>query len=79
MYEGTIPVFTLYIKESICCCLLCDRVAHPHSLYRFSNDIYLVNPVKIQAASFCTFWSVPESCSEHPSHTTEAYSTIGNI
>ena len=50
-----------------------------HSLYRFSNDIDLVNPVKSQAASFCTFSSVPESCSEHPSHTTESYSTIGNI
>ena len=52
MYGGTIPVFTLYIKESLCCCLLCDRVAHPHSLNRFSNDTDLVNPVTSRAASF---------------------------
>ena len=44
------PVFTLYMKESVCCCLLCDRVAHPH--YRFSNDADLVNPVTIRAVSF---------------------------
>ena len=52
MYGGTIPVFTLYIKESLCCCLFCDRVAHPHSLNRFSNDTDLVNPVTSRAASF---------------------------
>ena len=52
MYDGTIPVFTLYIKESFYRCLLCDRVAHPHSLYRFSNDTDLVNPVTSRAASF---------------------------
>ena len=41
-------ILTLYMNESLCCWLLCDRVAHPHSLYRFSNDKYLVNPVKGQ-------------------------------
>ena len=46
------PVFTLYIKEKICYCLLCDRVAHPHFLYRFSSDKDLVNPVTSRAASF---------------------------
>ena len=52
MYEGTILVFTSYIKESLCCCLLCDRVANSHSLYRFSNDTDHVNPVTSRAASF---------------------------
>ena len=71
------PVFTLYMKESVCCCLLCDRVAHPRFLYRFSNDTDLVNPVTSWTASFWIFCSVTESCSEQPSHTTDAYSTIG--
>ena len=64
------PIFTLCMKESICCCPICYRVAHPHSLYRFSNDIDLVNPATSRAASFWIFCSVTESCSEHPSHTT---------
>ena len=49
------PVFTLYMKESLCCCLLCDRVAHPYSLHRFSNDTILINPVTSQDASFGIF------------------------
>ena len=72
------PVFTLYMKESLCYCLLCDRVANPHSLYRFSNDTDLVNLVTSRAASFWIFCSVTESCSEQPSHTADAYSIIGN-
>ena len=52
MYEGTIPVFTFNIKKSLCCCVLCGRVAHPHFLYRFSNDTDLVDPVTSRAASF---------------------------
>ena len=46
------PVFTLYMKESLCCCLLCGRVAYSHYVYRFSNDTDLVNPVSSRAASF---------------------------
>ena len=49
------PVFTLYTNESVCCCLLCDRFAHPHSFYRFSDDSDLVNPVTSRAASFWIF------------------------
>ena len=71
------PLFTLYIKESLCCCLLFDKVVHPHSLNKFSNDTDLVYPVTKQAASIWIFYKVCESCSEHPSHTTEAYSTTG--
>ena len=56
-------VFTLYMKEILCCCLLCDIVAHPHSLYRFSNDTDLVNPVASLVALFWIFCSVNESCS----------------
>ena len=70
------PVFTLCMKESLCCCLLCDRDAHPHSLHRSSNDTDLVNPVTSRAASFWIFCSVTESCSEQPSHTTDVYSII---
>ena len=55
MLEGTMPVLTLCMNDSLCWCLLCDRVAHPHSLYRFSNDTDLVNPVTSRAASFWTF------------------------
>ena len=55
IYEGTMPVLKLYMKESLCCCLLCYRVVHPHSLYRFSNGAYLVNPVTRRAASFYIF------------------------
>ena len=50
-------------------------VAHPHYLYRFSNDTNLVTS---RAASFWIFCNVTESCSEQPSHTTDAYSTIGS-
>ena len=71
------PFFTLYMKESLCCCLLFDKVVHPHSLNKFSNDTDLVYPVTRRAASFWIFCKVCESCSEHPSHTTEAYSTTG--
>ena len=38
VYEDTMPVLTLYMKESLCCRLLCDRVVHLHSLYRFFNN-----------------------------------------
>ena len=65
------------MKESLCCCLLFDKVVHPHSLNKFSNDTDLVNPVTRQAASFWIFCKVCASCSEHPSHTTEAYSITG--
>ena len=37
------PVFSLYINDNLCYYLLCDRVAHPHSLYWFSNGTDLVN------------------------------------
>ena len=71
-------LFTFYMKERLCCCVLFDKVVHPHSLKKFSNDTDLVNPVTRRAASFCfVFCKVCESCSEHPSHTTEAYSTTG--
>ena len=33
-------------KKSLCCCLLCDRVVHPHSLYMFHNDTDLVHPLQ---------------------------------
>ena len=62
------------MKESFCCCLLFDNVVHPHSLNKFSNGIDLVKPVTRRAASFLIFCKV---CSEHSSHTTEAYSTAG--
>ena len=50
------PVLTVYTNESVCCCILCERVAHPHSLYRFSNDTDLVNPVTSLAGSFYIFF-----------------------
>ena len=56
------------MKERLCCCLLVDKVVHPHSLNKFSNDTDLVNPVTRQVASFWIFCKVCESCSEHPSH-----------
>ena len=77
MYEGTIPLFTLYMKESLCCCLLFDKFVNPYSLNKFSNNTDLVNPVTRRAASFWIFCKVCESCLEHPSHTTEAYSKTG--
>ena len=43
------------MKESLCCCLLFDKVVHPHSLNKFSDDTDLVNPVTRRAASFCIF------------------------
>ena len=60
---------TLYMKESLCCCLLCDKVVHPYSLYRFSND------TGNKAGCYC---NVCESCLEQPFHTTDAYSTFGS-
>ena len=51
------------------------KVVYPHSLNKFSNDTDLVNPVTRRAASFWIIGKVCESCSEHPSHTNEAYST----
>ena len=65
-------------EKSLCCCLRCDRVAHPHYLYRFSNNIDFVNPVTSWAVSFWIFCSDTYSCAEHPSNTTDAYSTTGN-
>ena len=65
------------MKESLCCYLPFDKVVHSHSLNKFPNDTDLVNPVTRQAASFWILCKVCESCSEHPSNTTEAYSTTG--
>ena len=65
------------MKESLCCCLFFYKVVHPHSVNKFSNDSDLVNPVTRRATLFWIFCKVCESCSEHPSHTTEAYSTTG--
>ena len=48
-------VLILYMNESLCCCLLYDRVAHPHSLYRFSNRTDLVNQVARKAVLFWIF------------------------
>ena len=64
IYEGTMPLFTLYMKDSLCCCLLFDKVVHPHSLNKFSNDTDLVKPVTRRAASFWIFCNVCESCPE---------------
>ena len=33
IYDGTSPLFTLYIKCSFSSCLLTDRLVHPNSLY----------------------------------------------
>ena len=49
------PLLTLNMKESLCCCLLCDRVVHPHSLYKFSDETDLVNPLTSWAASYASF------------------------
>ena len=46
------PVFTLCTIESLCYCLLRDRVAIPCSLYKLSSDTDLVNPVTSRAAPF---------------------------
>ena len=48
-------MITLYMKESLFGCLLCDRVAYHHMLYKFSNDTDIVNPVISRAASFLIF------------------------
>ena len=61
----------------LCCCLLFDKVVHPHSLNTFSSDTNLVNPVIRWAPSFRIFCKVCESCSEHPSNTTDVYFTTG--
>ena len=58
IYDGTSPLFTLYIKCSFCWCLLTDRLVHPHSLYNLIRDTDLVSPVTIRAASFCIFCRV---------------------
>ena len=59
------------MKESLCCCLLFDKVVHPHSLNKFSNDTDLVDPVTRRAASFWIFCKVCESCSEHQEYPKE--------
>ena len=78
IYDGTSPLFTLYIKCSFCWCLLTDRLVQPHSLYNFTNDTDLVSPVTIRATLFCIFCRVLESCCVQPSHTNDAYSMMGN-
>ena len=70
MYEGTLPAFTLYMNESLSFVFYVIEL-HIHTLN-------LVNPVTSRAVSFWIVCSVTESCSEHPSNTTDAYSTIGN-
>ena len=57
----TYEVLTLYTKERLCCCLLCNKFVHPHSLYMFSNDTALFNSVTRWAASFWIFCNVCES------------------
>ena len=47
IYVGTSPLFTLYIKFSLCWCLLTDRSVQPHSLYNFTKDTDLVSQVLI--------------------------------
>ena len=54
--EGTMPALTLYMKDSLRCCLLCDRVVHLHSLYRFSHDTDLLSPVTRRTALFWIFF-----------------------
>ena len=49
MQEGAINDLTSYMNETLCCCLLCETVAYRHSLYKFSNDIDLVNLVTTRA------------------------------
>ena len=78
IYDGTSPLYTLYIKYSFCWCLLTDRLVHPHSLYNLTNDTDLVSPVTIRAASFCIFCRVLESCCVQPSQTNDAYSMMGS-
>ena len=78
IYDGTSPLFTLYIKCSFCWRLLTERLVHPHSLYDFTNDTDLVSPVIIRVASFCIFCRVFESCCVQPYHTTDAYTMSGN-
>ena len=78
IYDGTMPALTLFMKDNLRCCLLCDRVVYLHSLYRFSNDTDLLSPVTRRVALFWIFCNVCESSSEHPSNITGAYSTIGN-
>ena len=55
IYDGTSPLFTLYIKCSFCWCLLTDKLVHPHSLYNLTNDTDLVSPVTIQLLHFIFF------------------------
>ena len=64
------PVFTLYMNESL------SFVFYVIELSTHTLD--LVNPATSRAVSFWIFCSVTESCSEHPSNTTGACSTIGN-
>ena len=77
IYDGTSPLFTLYIKCSFCLCLHADRLVHPHSLYNLLKDTDLVSPQTIRAASFCIFCRVLESCCVQSSQTNDAYSMMG--
>ena len=51
------PVFTIYMKESLCCCLLCDKVANPLSLYRFSFSHCLCLFGLCARLFICALWS----------------------
>ena len=54
------PVFVLYLKESLCCYVVIFFVIELpiYILCTFSNGIDLVNPVKSRAALFWIFCSV---------------------
>ena len=61
IYEGIMSLLTLYMKESLCCCLLFDRVVHPHLVYRFPNDTDLFNAVTRRTASFLDLYNAYQS------------------
>ena len=73
VYVKALQILTLYMKDISCCCLLCDWVVNPHSLYRFSNNALNTAGCFILDPLWCL------SSSEYPSNTTDAYSTTGNI
>ena len=47
-------------------------------MFSYYTDLVTCNPVTRRAASFWIFCNVCETCPEHPSHTTDAYSTTGS-
>ena len=52
IYEGTMPVLTMYMKESLCCCLFRDIHWRTLKTQKMKNIIFSIQNI------FCLLWQI---------------------